>query len=595
MVSKIKLLSDDVISQIAAGEIVERPSSALKEIVENSIDAEAKNIEIFLKNGGKTKLVVEDDGFGLSKEDLKMAIQRHATSKLKDSNLFDISSYGFRGEALPSIASVSEFTLESNGFGISVAFSEKMSIFPSNIDCGTVVTVKNIFDKTPARLKFLKSDGVELAGCISVVENFALIMGNVNFVVRTEDSSLLSFQNDSIEERIEKIFGNDVAQRAVYFQGCDDNLSISGYLFHPIDSRYSQSFQKIFVNGRIVKDKVVASAIKNAYKNLVPTGRFAIVIAFIEVDPFYVDVNVSPTKSEIRFRDGTYVYKFITNVIRKNLAQFDRVLLNFNCRGNTLPNGVLEPLKKVDTVLQTSADSHSNVFEVTFDISDVQTHEKTSPPRESTKFNNTLVNALKPVQQEIVESERRNFFGVPVAQVFDSYIITETEDGIVIIDQHAVHEKITQNKLLKSITKDNKQFLIKPEIIELQKTSLEVAKSIMKEINECGFVIEIVQSSLVVSAIPAILNSNEAVIFVKDVTENFDISSEIDIIDSIRRKIANIACHSSIRFGKKLSMDEMFVIVKQMEDVGSIHQCNHHRPSFAKISKNQLKKMFDRH
>jgi DNA mismatch repair protein MutL len=591
--SKIKLLSDDLINQIAAGEIVERPSSALKEVVENSIDAEAKNITIFLKNGGKTKLVVEDDGFGLSREDIEMAIKRHATSKLEDSNLFDISSYGFRGEALPSIASVSDFSLESNGFGINVIFSEKTDIFPSSVNSGTVVTIRNIFDKLPARLKFLKSDGVELTNCISVIENFALIRNKIGFTFRTDEETLLSFQNDSIEVRIEKIFGSDIAKKAIYFQECSDNLSMSGYLFHPIDNRYSQSFQKIFVNGRVVRDKVVASAIKNAYKDLIPTGRFAIAVIFIEIDPFHVDVNVSPTKSEIRFRDEAYVGKFITNAIRKNLAQFDKVFLDFSVE-RTMNSNEVHTLREARNNVVSQNSNFMDVASVacSTQIPNIEQHLSVC---EFEKSDNPAVVALKPIQQEIVKEDHKSFLGIPVAQVFNSYIITEAEDGIVIIDQHAVHEKITQDKLIKDITKNNKQFLVKPEIVELQKTSLEVAKSIIEKINECGFVVEIIQSSLVISAIPTILNSSESVDFIKDIVENFDVGAEIDVIDKIKQKIANIACHNSIRFGQKLSRDEMFAMIKQMENVESIHQCNHHRPSFAKISKMQLKKMFERH
>lgn len=595
--SKIKLLSDEIINQIAAGEIVERPSSALKEIVENAIDAHGKNIDIFLKSGGKTKIVVEDDGDGLSKEDLSMAIQRHATSKLSGSNLFEINSYGFRGEALPSIASVSNFSIESNGFGISVNFSKTSEIYPSNISNGTRVTIENLFDKTPARLKFLKSDSVELSNCISVIENFSLTKKDVNFNLGSENGSILSFKNTSLDDRISSIFGAELFKKAINFEESDGTISINGYLFHPMDSKYSQGFQKIFINGRIVKDKTVSASIKNAYRDLIPTGRFAACVIFIEIDPFYVDVNVSPTKSEIRFRDSGYVQKFLTESIKKNLTKFDRVVIDFNIEkfsniGSKIGSNVekKEPFQnqKISEVfkgyqpLQRPSNFLINTVSEKPSFIDVP------------EIVENYVEQPQPILKSEIYPEQK-FFGEPICQIFDTYIITKTENGIMIIDQHAVHEKITMEKMIEELNIKNKQFLMKPEIIKLTSQQLEIAKLIKENLENCGFSIEIIQESIVISGIPTILNSEIALQFVEDILESSsDTIEDLETIDKIRNKIADKACHNSIRSGRKLSQNEMVGIIDDMEKTKSIHQCNHHRPSFVMISKDQLESMFER-
>lgn len=594
--SKIKLLSDEIINQIAAGEIVERPSSALKEIVENAIDAHGKNIDIFLKSGGKTKIVVEDDGGGLSREDLSMAIQRHATSKLNGSNLFEINSYGFRGEALPSIASVSNFSIESNGFGISVNFSKTSEISPSNISKGTRVTVENLFDKTPARLKFLKSDSAELSSCISVIENFSLTKKDVNFNLGSENGSILSFKNTSLDDRISSIFGAELFKKAINFEESDGTISINGYLFHPMDSKYSQGFQKIFINGRIVKDKTVSASIKNAYRDLIPTGRFAACVIFIEIDPFYVDVNVSPTKSEIRFRDSGYVQKFLTESIKKNLTKFDRVVIDFNIEkfsniGSKIGSNVekKEPFQnqKISEVfkgyqpLQRPSNFLINTVSEKPSFIDVP------------EIVENYVEQPQPILKSEIYPEQK-FFGEPICQIFDTYIITKTENGIMIIDQHAVHEKITMEKMIEELNIKNKQFLMKPEIIKLTSQQLEIAKLIKENLENCGFSIEIIQESIVISGIPTILNSEIALQFVEDILESSDAIEDLKILDTIRNKIADKACHNSIRSGRKLSQNEMVGIIDDMEKTKSIHQCNHHRPSFVMISKDQLESMFER-
>ena len=594
--SKIRLLSDDLINQIAAGEIVERPSSALKEIVENALDADANNIEIFIQNGGKTKIVVKDDGFGLSKEDLLMSIKRHATSKLSSSNLFDINSYGFRGEAIPSIASVSNFKIESNLYGVSVNFSEISDIFPSQIETGTRVTIENLFDKIPARLKFLKSDSVELSSCLSVVENFALTQPRISFWVRNEEKNLISFCDDNLETRISSILGKDSFNKAVYFEEQDDVISVSGFLFHPMDSKYSQGYQRVFINNRIVKDKTVSSALKNAYKDLIPSGRFAMAVIFIKIDPFHIDVNISPTKSEIRFRDVLYIQKFLTNSFKKAISKFDRANLDFDI--SKIVNHQQSPIsEKVEKQISNIQFEQPKFVED--NISSKQFSENSSLLLDDSfkeKINQMPdISAVQKAPLEIVEEKvEEHFFGKPIIQLFNSYIITQIEDGIMIIDQHAVHEKITQEKMLKQITKENKQFLIKPEMLELSSSEANSIKEYLDDLKLCGFSVDLIQSTLMISAIPAIINIDEALEFIRNLLVDDDSKPTLETIDFIKRKIADKACHNSIRFGRKLTHEEMAEIIKQMENTPSIHQCNHHRPSFVIIKEDQLRKMFDR-
>ena len=601
---KIKLLSDDLINQIAAGEIVERPASALKELVENSLDANAKNIEIFLQNGGKSKMVIQDDGDGIDSTELHIAVQRHATSKLHNDNLFDIRSYGFRGEALPSIASVSFFSLESKGFGINVNFSEESDIFPSPITNGTRVSVSNLFGRTPARLKFLKSDTAELTACLNVIENIALIRPNVNFSLRTDEKQILSFSNIPLEGRVSKIFGSALLKKAIPFEEKGEHIEVSGYLFHPLDNRYSQQFQRMFVNGRIVKDKTVSLSLRNAYKELIPAGRFAVAVIFIEIDPFHLDANISPTKSEVRFRDSASVQKFLTEAFRKNMHKFDKISNEFE-----IIRIAEKQARENDTTLEKP--KFYQGYHPKFNVANFPKIANKSPVLSSSKADfsekvamtdGSLALAIQPENVEIQQVEpllpqdkrETSVYGEPLAQIFDSYIITEVEDGILIIDQHAVHEKITQTKIINNLTKENKQYLLKPEIIELNNSEQEVAKNILANLNECGFSAEIIQKSIMITAIPSILKIEEALQFIHDILASDDFINDMETLDIIRKKIADKACHNSIRFGRKLSIEEMKEILKQMEETPSIHQCNHHRPSFFKISKSQLEKMMMR-
>ncbi|MBQ7524343.1 MAG: DNA mismatch repair endonuclease MutL [Alphaproteobacteria bacterium] len=655
---KIKLLSDELINQIAAGEIVERPAAALKEVVENSIDAGARNVDVFVQNGGKRKIVVSDDGEGLDREDLLMAIQRHATSKLSGENLFDIRSYGFRGEAIPSIASVSEFSIESRGAGIAVDFSNRSDIFPSSVERGARVSIKNLFERTPARLKFLKSDAVELTHCIRVVENIALTSTfgkSVNFSLRTDERMIISFKNDTLAQRVAKIMGTEIFERAVHFEEQSEHISVQGYLFHPTDSRYSQAFQRIFINGRVVRDKTVSAALRNAYKELIPAGRFAIAVLFIDVDPFYIDVNVSPTKSEVRFRDTTFAQKFLTDAIKKNLVQFDRIAIGVgdistmrlavnssswqNCGINTeapsvaVASGNTRCLPQEQVFSASAVDVLGRSFttdpaRMQNDASFVGAEEIFSPVvtgrggeapnfaftkadndaetgvddgANTSQFSPKVWESSRDIGDvkaaEVVadsEGSRERFFGEPIAQIFDAYILTKTSRGLMIIDQHAVHEKITQDRMLKELTSENRQFLTTPETMELTSVELEVYKTVSQSLVNCGFSLELAQNLLLISAIPQILNIQQATEFIRDILSEQDAVNDIAILDKIRRKIADKACHNSIRFGRKLSREEMVAVLEQMEQVPSIHQCNHHRPSFVEISKAQLEKMFDR-
>jgi DNA mismatch repair protein MutL len=577
---KIRLLSDKIVNQIAAGEIVERPCAALKEIVENSIDANSKNIDMFLKCGGKAKIVVEDDGDGLLYDDLPMCIQRHATSKLSGMNLFEIRSYGFRGEALPSIAAVSNFSIESNGYGISVNYSDISDVFPSKITRGTTVTIENLFNQLPARLKFLKSDTSELSACISVIENFALINRGINFTLRTEDRSVLSFQSESIEDRIARVFGPEMFERSVSITESDGTISISGYLFHPIDSKYSQDFQRIFVNNRIVKDRIISGAIRNAYRDLIPSGRFAAAILFIEIDPFYVDVNVSPTKSEIRFRDVKYSQKMVTESIKKNLKEFDRIAL-----GDSEIFAMKSPVDPSDTVLD------SRVIDYLSDRNDLKMSFRDDGHSIISKI--SFNEKIEMIPKSFENLEEVNFFGTPVCQILDSYIITEKDDSIIVIDQHAVHEKITQVRILKDLEAGRKQYLITPGMIEIIDGQRENFTDHKDDLQNCGFEITICedQKSLVITAIPSVLDEETAIEFIKEIIET---GEKLCLQDAVRLKIADVACHNSIRCGRKMSIPEMVALIHQMEETESIHQCNHHRTSFIKITKSQIGKMFHR-
>lgn len=623
--ARIQILSNEIINQIAAGEIIENPASVIKELVENSIDAGSTKINIFLQNAGRVKLIVEDNGSGISHEDLPLAVQRHATSKLTGVNLFDISSYGFRGEALPSIASISQFCIESNGKALHIDFGGEASLVASPIITGTRVSVQNMFDRIPARLKFLKSDNVELSHCLELIENFAITHPSINFTVDSPTKTLLSFISPDQKFRIEEVVGRELLSRSMYLEAADDIMSIRGYFGHPVDSRYFQSShgplysrhsQRIFINDRLVKDKIVSSAIKTAFKDLLPAGRLATCVLFIKINPFYLDINVSPTKSEIRFRDVNYIQKFIIQAIKKNLPQFDQISLdvddsnlinlpNTTISQSTMGNNVHYISRPINTTY--TSEKHDKTEYELSDVSrdlDYKTkmHSCINTDHTNLRFPKTDQPQIDEEKNKLLNerplaisfNKQESFWGKPIGQLLDTYIICTTDDALVIIDQHAVHEKITMEKMLKNINIKSSQHLTRPEILDLTASQMLIAQEALSQLSQCGFVIELTTTSMLVSAIPAIMAPSDTRQFLYDIVENANIINELEVKDTIRLKIANIACHNSIRAGRQLTNEEIEAVLYEMEHTESIHQCNHHRPCFVKINKRQLENIFER-
>lgn len=591
MSSQIRLLSNEVINQIAAGEIVEGPSNALKELIENSIDAGATKINAYLKNGGKTRLIVEDDGDGMSEDDLKMCIQRHATSKLNSNNLFEISSFGFRGEAIPTIGSVSEMMIESNGHSISINFSEVSNVEPSAFEKGTKVTVSNLFQRIPARLKFLKSDASELSKCSNIIKNFALTKPEVSFVLRSDDKIAESFKGD-LNSRVQEIFSKELFEKAIYFEEQNDILLIKGFLFHPNHSKSTSLCQRFFVNGRAVKDRTLSIATKIGYMTLAPSSRYVPVLLFVEINPFYIDVNISPTKSEVRFRDSTFVQKFVSSAISKNTPKFDRIILDLQpASANSINVGPVRPRPEIYSY-QPSAYSNKYYEPAPRAIGNtaikIDESFEIEPPKEQEEF----------VAPNIIEEQNEDdshFFGEAVAQIFDAFIISKKNDQIYLIDQHAVHEKITQEKLKEKLSAKNIQILIKPVIMELSESQHERFLGNKSALESCGFRFDIVDKTAVIDGIPDIMSYSDAVDFITDLISGFDDDVDnVDVLKHIKDKIATKACHGSIRAGRPLSIDEMNSILKEMAKTKSIHQCNHNRPSIVSIKKNDISKLFEK-
>ncbi|MBQ9440964.1 MAG: DNA mismatch repair endonuclease MutL [Alphaproteobacteria bacterium] len=611
--SKIHILSDELISQIAAGEIIERPASIIKELIENSIDANSNRIDLFIQDSGRTKIVIEDNGNGISPEDLSLAIKRHATSKLNDNNLMGITTYGFRGEALPSIASVSKLKIESNGFEISVDFAQENDIIQSNFTNGTKITVSNLFDKLPARLKFLRSDNIELTHCISVIENFALTHPLIEFCARDNKKILCSFNTNYLEDRISTVIGSDLFSRAIYILEENDIMKLEGYLFHPMDSKYSQTSQKIFINNRAVKDKIVSAAVKNAYKDIIPAGRFALCVLFININPFYLDVNVSPTKSEIRFRDTNYIQKFISDAIKKNLNKFDRISLTVdNSKLGFKEDGTYIKQYNFDYTTLKQNNNKMQLHDITYDSCNnnikamaQQTLDKRNiiNDEQQEKIDKIEVSSIKSIIEKIdndlkninnINTVNDEFFGEPIGQFANTYIICKTNNELVIIDQHAVHEKIKMENIKSSLSKDSKQYVIDSIKLELNNKQIFIANNIINKLNDLGFNININKKILTINAIPNILKDVNIERFFYDILEGEYNINEMNIDDCLRMRIATSACHNSIRAGRILSINEMKETINEMKKTFSIHQCNHNRPSFIKITLQQLNNIFKR-
>ena len=605
----IKQLDETVINKIAAGEVVERPASAVKELIENSIDAGCSDITIEVADGGKTLIRVIDDGLGMSDIDLPIALRRHATSKLPNDNLLNINSFGFRGEALPSLGAVGRLRIISHNDGngaheINVNGGKISDIKPAARTLGTTIELRDLFYATPARLKFLRSTKSELKAITDTVKGLSISTPNIAFTLidKTGGKSrkILQVQKEkdvslaSIKNRLSRVLGKDFSKNSISIDVTREDVNLTGYVCLPTYARASNAMQYFFVNSRQVRDKQLIGALRAAYSDFMPRDRFPAAAIFINCRPDFVDVNVHPGKSEVRFRDPQGIRSLIVTGIRQVIA------IEGHRSSSTLSTAALGAMRE-----QTHQMPSANNEQVT----------KNSKNMDYNGNKRFFTRDVEPAFQETWKPSARDFqtkdehanfieefesfpLGAPIAQFGENYIISQNEDGIVIIDQHAAHERLVYEKLKEQV-KDNKievQALLVPEILEFSEPEILVLMEYKDNLSRYGLKInQFGINSIAVQEIPVILNSENIKKLIFDILDEL---TDLENSDTLEKKInavlSRIACHGSIRSGRMLRTEEMNSLLREMENTPNSGQCNHGRPTHISIRMSDIERLFGR-
>lgn len=595
----IKQLSETLINQIAAGEVIERPASAAKELIENALDAGATRIEIATAGGGKTLLRVTDNGGGMAPVDLELAIRRHCTSKL-DNSLTDIRTLGFRGEALPSIGSVARLSLlsrtaeASEGAEISVTGGKVEPVRPAAANRGTVVEVRDLFFATPARLKFLKSEKAEASAISDVVRRMAIAFPHVRFVLSGADRTTLEFPATGTDRlaRIAQVLGRDFRDNAIEIDAEREGVQLTGFAGVPTFNRGNSLNQFAFVNGRPVQDKLVWSALRAAYAETIPHGRYPVAVLFMTIDPALVDVNVHPAKSDVRFRDPGLVRGLIIGAIREALArEGDRA-------STTGASGLMRafrPEAQRPSAPWTPTASPYRPFET----SPAPLRERQAGFAEfaaPSARGEPMFTPSAALPEE--EQPQRHPLGAARAQLHENYIVAQTEDGLVIVDQHAAHERLVFEEMRNALHSRavSAQALLIPEIVDLPEDDCDRLVSHAEEFAKLGLGIErFGPGAVAVRETPAMLGEMDAAGLIRQLADEL---AEWDTASGLKNKLeylaATMACHGSVRSGRRMRPEEMNALLRQMEATPGSGQCNHGRPTYIELKLSDIERLFGR-
>jgi DNA mismatch repair protein MutL len=599
----IRRLPDSTINRIAAGEVIERPAAAIKELVENSLDAEATKITVQIKDGGKTFIRISDNGTGIPYDQMELAFERHATSKLEDDTLLTISHLGFRGEALASIASVSRVTLQTRvegeiGYVLCVNGGTLEAIKPTSTTIGTHIEVKDLFYATPARLKFLQSDRSETMAITDTVKRLAMANPNVDFILedlttgktrttfeaRTNTQDLLNAH----VQRIGDIVGKEFLKSSLDINTQRDDINLKGWIGLPGIARGTSSSQYIFVNGRPIKDKTLTGALKAAYQDVLPYGKHPIAALFLTLDPDSVDVNVHPAKTEVRFRNAGAVRGMIISTIRTALAS----------QGHQGPAQTLTPI-------QEGSASKTNIFGPTWAPKSSPFFMRPPTQQDETETFSDVFEPqgpygdTDPQDYDPETGEIKSFpLGHAVAHLYDTYILAQTEDAMVLIDAHAAHERIVYEKL-KAHWREGpiaSQPLLVPDIVSLTKEDVELLLYHKETLSQIGLDIESFGGdTIMVRALPFVLTKSNSKLLLEECIAALEEGNASDAIETkIDAVMSSIACHGSVRAGRRLKIEEMNSLLREMEQTPNSGQCNHGRPTSIALTKAQISALFGR-
>jgi DNA mismatch repair protein MutL len=603
----VRQLPETIVNRIAAGEVVERPASVVKELVENAIDAGASRVEIFTDGGGRRKIAITDDGGGMTHADLELAVDRHATSKLDDEDLLQIRTLGFRGEALPSIGSVARLSIttrhasEPHAWSRTVDGGEKSPIAPAALSQGTRVEVSDLFYATPARLKFLKTDRTEAEAIREVVRRLAMARPDIAFTLAGEERAPVTWAAAlpgpaGQLTRLGDILGPEFRLSAIEVRSEREGVVVEGFAAAPSLTRANALGQYLFVNGRPVRDKLIIGAVRAAYSDYLPRDRHPIVALFVTLDPQEVDANVHPAKTEVRFRNAGLVRGLIVHALKEGLAREGRrtaansdgaVLDSF--RPNFAPNFAPRANANWDwkrspsyPVSPAPAFDGSAAFaersQAAFDV---------GTPTADVRFEETP-------QTDLIDRP----LGAARAQVHENYIIAQTRDGMIVVDQHAAHERIVYERLKASLAANGvqRQILLIPEIVEMDEAIVEKLFDRAEELASYGLAIDSFgPGAIAVRETPSLLGKTNAASLLRDLAEHM---AEWDEALPLERRLlhvaATMACHGSVRSGRRLRPEEMNALLREMEDTPNSGQCNHGRPTYVELKLSDIEKLFGR-
>lgn len=588
----IRQLDEAAINRIAAGEVVERPASAVKELVENAIDAKAGRIEIAVADGGKTLIRVTDDGCGIAADDLPLALSRHATSKIDGSDLLDINTFGFRGEALPSLGAVGRLTITSrvagaDGASISINGSNMGAVKSAALTKGTIVELRDLFYATPARLKFMRTDRAEAQAVTDIIKRLAMAEPFVTFILRdvSAGKSREVFRADAetgdmfdaLHGRLACVMGREFADNSLKIDAEREGLHLTGYAALPTYSRGTAVAQYLFVNGRPVKDKLLTGALRGAYFDFLSRDRHPAAALFIDCDPQLVDVNVHPAKSEVRFRDPGLARRLIVSALRHALAEAGHRASTTVAQATL---GAMTPEPMQPRMYQMDRPSLG--------------------PRPSAGFAEMqadISGRVEPIVENVIDPADLPL-GAARGQVHENYIIAQTATGMVIVDQHAAHERLVYEKLKTQMAENGvaAQALLIPEIVDLSDGDCARLMEIADDLSRLGLTIEpFGGSSIAVRETPAILGEVNAKAMILDILDELADQNDSNTVQArIEAILSRVACHGSIRSGRWMRGEEMNALLREMEATPHSGQCNHGRPTYVELKLADIERLFGR-
>jgi DNA mismatch repair protein MutL len=600
----VRQLPEQLVNRIAAGEVVERPASVVKELVENAIDAGASRIDIFTDGGGRRRIGITDDGGGMSKADLALAVDRHATSKLDDEDLLQIKTLGFRGEALPSIGAVAKLSIitrharEPHAWSLSVEGGTKSEIMPAALSQGTRVEVADLFYATPARLKFLKTDRTEAEAIRETVRRLAMARPDIAFTLAGEERAPVTWAAalpgaPGRLTRLGDILGADFRSSAIEVRAEREGIVVEGFAAAPSLTRANALGQYLFVNGRPVRDKLILGAVRAAYADYLPRDRHPVVALFVTSDPREVDANVHPAKTEVRFRNAGLVRALIVHALKEGLAREGRrtaansagdAIASFRPSFAPRPgnwdwrNSPSYPMSPMAALAGAAATAFAEAGQAAFDVG-----APTADVRFEAQSSTDLID--RPL-------------GAARTQIHETYIVSQTRDGLVIVDQHAAHERIVYERLKASLAKNGvqRQILLIPEIVELDEATVERLLARAEELASFGLTIESFgPGAVAVRETPSLLGKADASGLLRDLAEHM---AEWDEALPLERRLmhvaATMACHGSVRAGRRLKPEEMNALLREMEDTPNSGQCNHGRPTYVELKLSDIENLFGR-